>query len=94
MTPTRSGRRTKRFNIRATPREDRLIRDVAKRQGVNVTDFILQSACTQAEQALADQQHFAVSPTVWKKFTDALDRPARVKPRLQRLLSEPSLLER
>src|SRR5713226_7121641 len=44
--------RTKRFNLRATPRQEQLIRVAAKRQGLNVTDFILESACEKAEQTL------------------------------------------
>ena len=52
--------RTKRFNLRATPKQERLIRVAAEQQGVNVTDFILESACERAEQSLADQTHFVL----------------------------------
>jgi uncharacterized protein (DUF1778 family) len=43
--------------------------------------------------AHVDQVHFVLSPKQWKPFTDALERPARVKPRLRKLLREPSVLE-
>jgi len=85
--------RTKRINLRATAYEDELIREVAHQFGMNITDFVLQSARTQAEQALANKRQFSVPPDVWKKFSEALDRPAAVKQRLRKLFSEPSVLE-
>lgn len=86
-------RRSKRFNIRATASEHELIRTVAEMQGVSITDFILESARSQAEQLLADQKHFVVSEKEWRKFVEALDRPAQVKPNLRKLLTEKSVLE-
>jgi uncharacterized protein (DUF1778 family) len=87
-------RARKRINVRATAREAELIRIGAKLRGVNMTEFILSSATKEAERTLADQRHIELSPKAWKEFTEALDRPAQIKPRLQRLLSEPSILER
>ncbi len=75
-------------------RGSELIRIGAKLRGVNMTEFILSSASKEAEQMLADQRHIELSPKAWKEFTEALDRPAQIKLRLQRLLSEPSILER
>ena len=92
--PARAQARTKRIHIRVTPREDRLIRTGAKAKEVDVTDFVVSSACLEAEHALADRRHFVLSPRAWKEFTEALDRSPQIKPRLQRLFSEPSVLER
>ena len=80
--------RTRRINLRATDRQEKLIRIGAETTGVSVTDFILDSACLQAEHVLADKREFAASPKQWKAFVEALDRPARVKPELARLFSE------
>ena len=80
--------RTRRINLRATDRQEKLIRIGAKTTGVSVTDFILESACSQAEHVLADKREFAASPKQWKAFVEALDRPAQIKPELARLLSE------
>jgi uncharacterized protein (DUF1778 family) len=87
--------RSRRINLRASAPQETLIRAGAKVRGVNVTDFILESACTRAEQIIADQTTFTLSPQQWKAFTDALDRPPLLhpKPRLKRLLSEPSVAE-
>ena len=79
----------------ASAPQESLIRAGAKVRGVNMTDFILESACNRAEQIIADQTTFTLSPQQWKAFTEALDRPPMLhpKPRLKRLLSEPSVAE-
>ena len=79
--------RAKRINLRATDRQERLIRTGAETRGVSLTDFILESACLQAEHLLADKREFMASPKQWQSFLEALDRPARVKPELARLFS-------
>ena len=80
--------RTRRINLRATNHQEKLIRTGAETAGVSLTDFILESACLQAEHVLADRREFAASPKQWKAFIEALDRPARVKPELAQLFSE------
>lgn len=85
--------RTKRFNLRATPKQERLIRVAAERQGINVTDFILESACERAEQSLADQAHFVLDQKQWALFMKALDAPPRVIPEIKRLFSTPPIAE-
>jgi uncharacterized protein (DUF1778 family) len=84
----------RRINLRATSAQEKLIRVAADRRGVSMTDFILESACTRAEEAIADQIHFLLNDKQWKSFTESLDRPAKVRPRLRKLLTEPSILER
>src|SRR5215831_19053177 len=83
----------RRINLRATSVQESLIRAAADQRGISMTDFILESACRRAEEAIADQVHFMLSAKQWKDFNEALERPARVKPRLRRLLGEPSILE-
>lgn len=84
--------RTRRLNFRATERQERLIRTGAETRGVSVTDFILESACLQAEHALADKREFVVSQKQWQAFLEALDRPPRVNLKLARLFSNPVVL--
>lgn len=86
--------RIKRLNIRTTPRQEKLIRLGAQRKGVNVSSFIVDSACAEAEHSLADQNFFALDSSRWSQFLAALDRPARRHKELARLMSEPSILER
>ena len=88
--PTRSSR----INFRASPSEERLIRLGAEMRGEKVTRFIVESACSAAAIALADQKHFSLTAAEFARFTAALDRPARAVPALQKLFSESSVLER
>jgi uncharacterized protein (DUF1778 family) len=46
------------------------------------------------EEDQADQTQFVLSDEQWQAFTEALDRPARHLPQLEKLLREPSILER
>src|SRR6266849_4024410 len=84
----------RRFQLRATAREETLIKVAAERQGVNFTDFILSAAREKAEETLADQTRFVLNEDQWKQFMDALDRPAREKPRLRKLFAESHVAER
>lgn len=86
-------RRLSRLNLRATAREDALIRTAAEVRGVNVSEFILESACASAERELADRTRFEVSEEKMVAFVEALDRPAKANPRLRKLFAEPSILE-
>jgi uncharacterized protein (DUF1778 family) len=87
-------KRNKRLNLRASSAQKRLLEIVADREDVTVSEFVLESACTRAESIIAEERHFALPPDRWKAFVSALDRPARSKTRLRKLLSEPSVLER
>jgi uncharacterized protein (DUF1778 family) len=79
--------RSRRINLRATDHQEKLIRTGAETAGASLTDFILESACLQAEHVLADKRDFVATPKQWQAFVEALDRPARVKPELARLFS-------
>lgn len=84
----------RRLQLRATAHEETLIKVAAARQGVNVTDFILSAARQKAEESLADQTRFMLHEKQWKQFMEALDRPARKKPRLRKLFTEPHVAKR
>jgi uncharacterized protein (DUF1778 family) len=86
-------KRTERFNVRLSQREAKLIRLGAEQLGVNVTKFILESACVRAAQEIAEARHFELSSKDWQRFTEALDRPVKVKPRLKGLFAESTVLE-
>lgn len=94
MASTTRAKRTNRLNIRATRTEKKLLETAAERQATTVSDFVLESACSRAEDILTDEREFELSPERWKAFVAALDRPVRPKPRLRKLLTEPSVLER
>jgi uncharacterized protein (DUF1778 family) len=80
--------RDRRFQLRATVREETLIKVAAERRGVNVTDFIISAAREKAEETLADQTRFVLNDAQWKEYMEALDRPPRKMPRLRKLFAE------
>jgi uncharacterized protein (DUF1778 family) len=86
--------KTSRFNLRATRDERSMIMRAAAAQGKKVASFVIESACQKAEQVLAEQRSFALSSAKWNAFVEALERPARRHPRLSRLLSESSVLDK
>lgn len=92
-TATRA-KRTNRLNIRATKTEKKLLETAAARQATTVSDFVLEAARSRAEDILAEERNFELSPDRWKAFVSALDRPVRSKPQLKKLLTEPTVLER
>jgi uncharacterized protein (DUF1778 family) len=87
-------RKEHRFHLRATERDVSNISRAAATAGISVSTFILESASERAERTLADQRHFVLSGEQWRAFSEALDRPARRLPELEKLLREPSILER
>jgi uncharacterized protein (DUF1778 family) len=93
-TKKRSTAKSQRINVRASADEERLIRLGAEKRGEKVTRFVVQSACAAAEVALADQKHFELGPAQFARFAEALDRPAKVIPGLQKLFAEKSVIER
>jgi uncharacterized protein (DUF1778 family) len=76
-------------NCAPPPRKKELIKVAADRQGVNVTEFIMRSACEKAEQT-----RFVLGEKQWKAFLAALDRPVKEKPRLRRLFHEHHIARR
>ncbi len=87
-------RKETRLNLRASARQNALVRQAAAAVGKNVTEFVLDSACTAAEDVLADRRRFVLDDAAWRRFMRALDRPVRAKPRLRALLHEPNVVER
>jgi uncharacterized protein (DUF1778 family) len=85
--------RSERLNLRATRKQARLIRLGAKETRSNLSNFVVESACLRAEQALASKQYFELKPAEWSQFMAALDRPVQQKPKLRQLLAQPSILE-
>lgn len=90
----RSSRKETRFNLRSSAKQDSLIRRAAVSLGKSVTEFVMESACANAEHVLAERRHFDLGHGAWKRFMEALDRPSTDRPRLKKLLTAPSLLER
>lgn len=82
------------MNFRVTAYQAEMIRSGAAVHGKDITDYVLETVCQQAERDVADRRHFQIGEEQMKAFFEALDEPPQPKPRMKRLLSEPSILEK
>jgi uncharacterized protein (DUF1778 family) len=85
--------KSERFHVRATAQQASLIKAGAARRKANLTDYILESTCTQAEIDLADQNHFVLGDDQWNAFLNALDEPPKVPAGIRRLFSGDDVAE-
>jgi uncharacterized protein (DUF1778 family) len=83
----------RRLNLRTSAQQEELMRRAAQERGESLTDFIVRSACAEAERTVADQRHFSLDGEQWRAFVAASDCPVRARPRLRRLFSEISVVE-
>lgn len=74
------------INIRAKTFQRDLIDQAAERLGRSRSDFMLNAACSKAEELLLDQTFFTVNATTFEKFQELLDRPLPATDKLRRLL--------
>ncbi len=86
--------RSEKLDLRLTPEAKRVLNAAAQATRRSVSDFVLESALARAEEALPDRQRFGLDAARWDAFLTALEAPPRPMPRLQRLLTEPSVFER
>jgi uncharacterized protein (DUF1778 family) len=70
-----------------------VITRAAALQQTTVTNFMVEHSFQAAQQILADQSHFYLSPQKWEEFVAALDAPPRELPELRRLLTEPTVFD-
>ena len=85
--------KSERIDIRTTPVVKRTLQEAATTASKTVSEFMLDSALTQAVEIQTDRRLFLLDDAQWTAFMMALDAPARPMPRLERLLNEPSILD-
>lgn len=85
--------KTERIDIRTTAAAKETLQRAAAMAQKNVSEFLLDAGLAAATDALADRRVFALDEAHWQAFLRALDRPVQKKPRLAKLLTEPSVLE-
>ena len=83
-----------KIEIRTTPSQKQMIERAAEVEGVNVTSFIFSRVLPEAERVLGDQSLFILTTAQWTKLERLLNRPSRHTPKLRKLMSTPSVLER
>ena len=82
------------INLRASHRQKALIDRAAEALGRSRSDFMLETACREAEAVLLDRRYFVLSEDAFRKFTAMLDKPPKSNPRLRRLLQTQAPWER
>ena len=85
--------RSEKLDLRLTPAAKRMLHAAAAAERRSVSEFVLDSALSRAEETLADRRFFGLDAERWEAFLAALDAPPRSLPRLERLFAEPSLFE-
>jgi len=86
--------RTEKLDLRLTPEAKKTLFAAAAAAHRSVSEFVLESALSRAEEALTDRARFGLSAERWQAFQEALDAPPRDLPRIAHLMAEPSLFER
>jgi uncharacterized protein (DUF1778 family) len=85
--------KTERFAVRLTAEQDALIRRAAEVEGTDLTNFTVTATLAHARDVLADRRLFMLDDAAWSEFASVLDRPVSRKPRLAKLLAEPSIFD-
>lgn len=85
--------RSEKLDLRLTPAAKRTLYAAARAAHRSVSEFVLESALSRAEETLADRRLFGLDAERWETFLAALDAPPRALPRLERLFGTPSLFE-
>jgi uncharacterized protein (DUF1778 family) len=86
--------KSERIDIRTTLHVKRLLHEAAETTNKSVSELLVDSALTEAAEVLANRRIFFLNEKQWQDFMAALDAPPSPAPRLEKLLREPSLLER
>lgn len=87
-------RRAENINLRANSKQKRLIDRAADALGRTRSEFMLETACREAEHVLLDQRYFTLAPEAFARFHALLDARPTSNPKLKRLLQTKSPWDR
>ncbi len=76
------------INIRAHQAQRDLIDLAAQALGKNRSDFMLETACREAQAVLLDRRLFMLDDEKFQQFIEILDAPPSANENLRQLLSE------
>jgi uncharacterized protein (DUF1778 family) len=88
-----SNLRAQGLDIRLCATAKRLLQEAAQSRHQTLSEFVLDTALTEAENTLAERWQFSLNDEDWEAFQAALDAPPRTHPRLQQLLNTPSVFD-
>jgi uncharacterized protein (DUF1778 family) len=95
MLPTRTSEsrgqiRDININIRVKRTQRDLIDQAAELLGKSRSDFMLETACREAEDVLLDQCLFTLDAETFETFKALLDKPPSENPKLRKLMATPA----
>jgi uncharacterized protein (DUF1778 family) len=86
-------KRTEKLDLRLTRSAKQTLQAAATAARKSVSEFVLDTALSAAEEKLADRRVFTLDRKSWDAFVAALDAPPRRHHRLERLFREPSVFD-
>ncbi len=86
-------RREGRLEVRLTPKAKSMLKRAASVERKTVSAFVLDKGLAAAAETLAERREFRLSAQQYDAFVAALDAPSKPRPRLEKLLKTPSVLE-
>jgi uncharacterized protein (DUF1778 family) len=91
--PILTERRTEKLDVRVSPSAKAKLQAAASATRRSMSDFVMESALSRAEETLAERRVFGLDAERWAAFQAALDAPVCPLPRLQALLDEPGFFD-
>lgn len=85
--------RNERLSIRVPLQVKDLLVNAAAIRHKTLSDFVLDTAISEAEAVMAERRSFSLSPAAWEAFQTALDAPPQKHARMEQLLNEPSVFD-
>lgn len=93
MTTTNRTNRTEKLDLRLTPAAKQALVAAAQADRRSVSEFVLDSALSRAQETLAQRQHFGLDAAKWTEFLGALESAPRELSGVQALFAKPSPFE-
>jgi uncharacterized protein (DUF1778 family) len=85
--------RTTKLDLRLSSEAKQTLSAAARATHRSVSQFVLESALSRAEEALVERRRFDLNADQWTAFMTALDAPPREVPRLRRLFAEAGVFD-
>ncbi|MGD0941800.1 MAG: DUF1778 domain-containing protein [Terracidiphilus sp.] len=86
-------RRTEKLDVRVSPSAKAKLQAAASAVHRSMSDFVMESALSRAEETLAERRVFGLDAEKWAAFQAALEAPVHPLPRLKKLLDEPGFFD-
>lgn len=88
LSMTSHSARTEKLDLRLTSKAKRTLQEAAATERKSVSEFVLETALSRAEERLADRRVFTLDAETWDAFVTALDAPPSRAARLEKLFRD------